>query len=442
MRAFLSKAAQWAKNNRFVAHALRYHPLYYPAAAAVFKSIAAADGADKKARIETLLRRTLARARTTDYGRGKPLDISAWPILEKDLIHSAPQRFITASWPRLPASTSGSSGFPLKLVRSVSNYGAEQAAHDYLFLAAGCIFRTSRVAILRGDNIKNPSDVTPPFWSARDKQTLVFSFPHLTPSTSLLFLKKLEEFNPDILWVYPTSGDALARYLLESGKTLPGVKVLFSSSEMLAPNSWPRWQQAFPQAIVLDYYSQAERVCLSYQRTADTAWFVPAYGYVELLPDAITLETPENLRSARVIATGFWNPAMPLVRYETGDRILYPRSYTDADLEAVALGDKPFTRVLGRLSEYLITPQGGQIQAINNIPYEVEHLERVQFIQSSPSSVEIRCAVLPGFSALDAEKLLVNARKKIPATIDVRIVTDKPLEKMTNGKTPFVIRQC
>jgi phenylacetate-CoA ligase len=255
-------------------------------------------------------------------------------------------------------------------------------------------------------------------------------------------LKKLEEFNPDILWVYPTSGDALARYLLESGKTLPGVKVLFSSSEMLAPNSWPRWQQAFPQAIVLDYYSQAERVCLSYQRTADTAWFVPAYGYVELLPDAITLETPENLRSARVIATGFWNPAMPLVRYETGDRILYPRSYTDADLEAVALGDKPFTRVLGRLSEYLITPQGGQIQAINNIPYEVEHLERVQFIQSSPSSVEIRCAVLPGFSALDAEKLLVNARKKIPATIDVRIVTDKPLEKMTNGKTPFVIRQC
>lgn len=442
MRSFLSKAAQWAKNNKLATRALRYHPLYYSAAARVFADVDAATGDARKTQIEALLHRTLKQATTAAYGRNRPLDIGAWPILEKDLIHTAPSQFIARSWPHMPAATSGSSGFPLRLVRSISNYAAEQAAHDFLCRRAGCVFKNSRVAIIRGDNIKNPSDITPPFWRTRDKETLVFSFPHLTPSTALLFLKKLEDFNPDILWVYPTSGDALSRYILEAGKTLPNVKVLFSSSEMLAPSSWPRWQKAFPGALVLDYYSQAERVCLSYQSSVDTAWFVPAYGFVELLPDTITDETPENLLSAHIIATGLWNPAMPLVRYETGDRILFPRTYSDADLEAVARGEKPFTRVLGRLSEYLITPQGAQIQAINNIPYEVEHLERVQFIQHSPSSVEIRCGVLSNFAAVDAEKLLINARKKIPASMDVRIVTDKPLVKLANGKTPFVIRQC
>jgi phenylacetate-CoA ligase len=141
-----------------------------------------------------------------------------------------------------------------------------------------------------------------------------------------------------------------------------------------------------------------------------------------------------------VIATGFWNRRMPLVRYDTGDRIAYPATYTPADLADVTLGLKPFLQVIGRQSEYLVTPEGSRVLGLNNIPREVNHVLRVQFIQERPDHVEIRVQPAPGYTDADAARLLANARTKIPESVTITITSNQPMRNTAHLKTPFVLR--
>ena len=64
------------------------------------------------------------------------------------------------------------------------------------------------------------------------------------------------------------------------------------------------------------------------------------YGQVELL-DAAEVAAPAGHYAVEIVGTGFWNEALPLVRYRTGEVAIVPQSYSPSDLEDVALGLKP-----------------------------------------------------------------------------------------------------
>jgi phenylacetate-CoA ligase len=436
MRECLISLVNYAKSRRVLNNLLRYHPLTYPHTRSVIQEMVLA-GPDQRRKLQhRLLAATLRTARRTAYGRTMPDAFADWPILGKEAVRDNPRRFFAPTlWP-VPAATSGSSGVPLKLERALSNIASEQAFLDALLAPYGLSFRTARVAVLRGDNIKSPSDTAPPYGRYRDDHYLVLSFPHLNARTFDWFATELKQFQPDILWIYPTGGSFLASLLQEHGRQLR-VPVILSSSEMLMPQARSLMQQVFDSAVV-DYYGQAERACLSWQDDSGAAWFHPAYGLVELEPQPP--EPDSTLREARVIATGFWNSRMPLVRYDTGDRIAYPAHYTADDLAMVALGCKPFSQVVGRQTEYLVTPEGGRVLGLNNIPREVDHILRVQFVQERRDHVDIRVQPAPGYCPEDAARLLANARTKIPDSVTVAIVTDMPLVMTTQQKTPFVVR--
>ena len=436
MREQLTALASLSKSFRRLNDLLRYNPIHYRHITRVIRHVNQTDAYHRARAVEPLLNAALNTALKTPYGKGRDLTLSNWPILQKSEIKANPSRFQTWHWPAIPAATSGSSGEPLRLKRSLKNIAAEQAFLDSLLGSDVLTFRQARTAILRGDTVKDPADAAPPFGEYRHSNQLVLSFPHLNEANVDWFIEELLHFRPDVFWVYPTGADFLASLCLQRQQTIP-VPVVLSSSEMLTTQARHRIEKAF-RGEVVDYYGQAERVCLSYQKRAEEAWFHPAYGFVELFPDDTF--TDDHYRRARVVATGYWKDKMPLVRYDTNDFIMYPAHYTSDDLALVALGLKPFTQVVGRASEFLVTPTGERIQALNNIPKDVLHLRRAQFIQQQSDCVEVRLDVEPAFSATDQAKFLKNARAKIPPTVDISITTNQPLEVTESGKTPFVIR--
>ena len=436
MRSQLLALAGLIKSLSGLNNLLRYNPFFYPAIAATVRTIEQTSAADRHRAVQPLLDRTIEAALRTPYGKGRGRVLSEWPILRKEMVRETPGDFHTSQWIAIPASTSGSSGTPLRLRRSLKNIAAEQAFLDTLLAPQALQFRNARVAVLRGDTVKDPASQSPPFGTYRHRKQLVLSFPHLNQATAGWYIDELLKFQPEVFWVYPTGADFLASLCLLNHRKL-SIPITLSSSEMLTPAAWSRIKEAFGGDIV-DYYGQAERVCLSYQRHPDEAWFHPAYGFVELFPSDEPAD--EDQRRAKIIATGYWKDKMPLVRYDTGDYIAYPAHYSEADLAQVALGLKPFTRIIGRESEFLLTPNGERIQALNNIPKEVKHLRRAQFIQHHLERVEIRLDVEPRFSDEDQQQLVESARTKIPPTIHLTITTDQPLTVTESGKTPFVIR--
>ncbi len=132
---------------------------------------------------------------------------------------------------------------------------------------------------------------------------------------------------------------------------------------------------------------------------------------------------------------------MPLVRYDTGDTLLVPKSYGESELAEVALGRRPFLRLEGRDGEYLLTRQGIRIIGLNQIPREVENVLQVQLVQESFDSVAINVVTTAGFGAADAARLLEQAKAKIPSSLQLTLNVVDRLAATAGGKTPFVLRK-
>jgi len=419
---------------------VRRNPLYYGAIHRQLAQLEQAGIEQRKQWTQARLRKILQFAARTPYGKsvGGTDDIASWPLLDKSKVRDTPTAFHSGrTWFTAHASTGGTTGMPIDLIRSPEAIVAEQVCLDRMMIGLGVEPTEARTAVLRGDNIKDPTDLTPPFWRyALGGRRLLLSSNHLTEATLPHYVRELREFEPEVLWVYPSSLELLCRLLSASGETLRIPRVL-SSSEVLKPGAWLLARQILGCKIA-DYYGQAERIAFAFGFAPTQYFFLPGYSYVELLPHSSDGSAP----AFEIVGTSLWNEAMPLVRYRTGDLLRLPWNYGDTEIEQITYGMCAFEGVIGRDQEVLYAPDRMRVlTGIDHIQREVEHIVRIQVVQEALDRVLIRVVPARGFSEADAKRLERNARNKIPRSIDVRIEVTETLERTQQGKTPFVIHR-
>lgn len=414
----------------------RFPPLYlaYRRDIAAFEAL---DAAGREAHQQRLVERTLAAASTLRgyrARRGRGLD--AYPVLTKEMLRAAPDDYrVSSKLLTTAAATSGSSGIPLAIRRSFASVVFEQASIDHVVALAGGDFRRDRIAILRGEAIKNPSDTKPPYWRMeRGGRIMNFSVAHLNVATAGAFFTALREFGPGIIWAYPSALDMLVACMECEGWRLD-VPVVLTSSEVLTDELRHRAERLFG-ACVADYYGQAERVSFAYALKASSYHFMPAYGRVELQP--IVAESGGRFR---VVATNLRNTAQPLLRYDTGD-IVISADGLDADGAAeVALGTKSFLRIEGRESDYLIAPDGSRLIGMNHIPRSIGGLLQMQIRQTDPDRVLVLAvAAQPADEMLKGE-IAAKLAERLPETMVVEIRFCEAIARDKSGKMPLVVRE-
>ena len=176
------------KRSQFGETLLRRTPLIYGNILRFFAEVeeGGPGGAPANCRSERI-DKIVKVAKKTDYYRATPLshEPNDWPRLDKEQVREAPERFYApAALPVSPAATGGTTGAPLKLRRSWRSVIAEQAALDFLASKAGVQLGKAKVAVLRGDTVKDLNDLTPPFWSYRSGgRVLALSSHHLCAQT-------------------------------------------------------------------------------------------------------------------------------------------------------------------------------------------------------------------------------------------------------------------
>ncbi len=419
--------------------AIRRNPVFYASVRDELLALERADLPERREWTRARVNEALSFAARSAYGRrvGQPARIEDWPLLEKSSVRHDPGAFL--SGPAIfaaRASTGGTTGVPLQLTRSLRSIVLEQACLDEMLRRLGVEAREARVAVLRGDNVKDPSDLQPPFWiTVAGGRRQLFSSNHLNAATIESYARALEDFRPDVLWAYPTSLESLCLLLLRAGRKVSIPRVL-TSSEMLAPHIWQLARTALGSEL-LDSYGQAERVSFAYAQRPEEYRFLPGYAHVEL---HATASAGEHV-FYEIVGTNLWNFAMPLPRYRTGDLIKLPASWGAREVEEVTLGTRTFAGVLGRDSDILISPDGVRLTGIDHFQRDVAHVVRIQVIQEALD--DVRVLVLPdeGYSARDTDQLLHNIRTKLPASMRVDIRSVDALERTALGKTPFVIHR-
>lgn len=450
----MSAAASWknsaataVKGSRWPARIVRHNPaVQRPLARLAHRYRTEPD--ERAAIREQVLARTLRHATATPYGRdlgpSDPTDLSSWPILHKDELKADESRFHTSH--RLPtasAATGGTTGVPLRVRRSLFSLNAEQFFLDRQLMPFDVSFATSRIAVLRGDDIKDPGDLTPPFGRYdQGGRRLVLSSAHLQPATVGWYVDELRRFAPDFFWVYPSSVGSLARLIDRAGLEL-SIPLVVASSENLFPAE-AETVSSILGAVVVDYYGQAERVALATD-TGDGYRFDPLYGTVELQPNEAEEAPSDGLASAAIVGTGHWNAAMPLVRYATGDAIWYrPAGEGDpaGQLARIAVGDEAFVGIKGRTSDYVLGPDGGILVGMNQLPRGLVGVARMQVRQPSLTEVEVLVVTTDGGGLGDQDRATLDASigRKLPPSMTVTVEVVDELPRTAAGKTPFVVR--
>ena len=427
------------KSNYLVERLIRRTPGIYGGFARLLDRFDTYDLDQRRKIASGLLEKALNAAQETGYARKLSLDgdYGNWPILDKDALRDNPGALAKRQiLPAAQASTGGTTGIPLALRRSWTSVVFEQAVLDHLCRAGGVDLSRARVAVLRGDNIKDPSDLAPPFWVERHGgRHLAMSANHLGAGTVAAYQETLNRFDPELLWVYPTVLEAFCRLADKQALRLKSLKLVLASSEVL-PAEINALAGDVLGAPVCDYYGQAERVCASYAFKSEEHYFLPASGHVEL---AFSHED-EAGDYYEVIGTPYWNRAQPLVRYRTGDFARLPKGLSAADVEAVAFGILPFLGIVGRATDYTVSIDGTHLVGMDHIPRGIPHVAQMQIHQYAPERIEIHVVPLPGYGAAVEAMILDQARQKIPETTEVAIRTVDRLQRTARGKAPLVVR--
>jgi len=423
---------------------IRRNPFYYDRSWDVLAQGETRDYEQRRAWVAQQLRQTLQLARRTEYGRtvrgGDQL--ASWPLLDKECLRHGLQSFTTGyKWFSAPATTGGTSGVPLKVLRSLEAIVFEQATIDRVIHSVGVEARTARTAVLRGDNPRDIEVSPNPDCEVINAGRIMTMSANAVTHTSVEFIaNSIETFGPELLCAYPSALETLARYLRDNGRRL-SIPAVVTSSEVFRPEAWLLVQQMLGCRLA-DYYGQAERIAFASANAPGEYRFQHGYSHVEFIPyDGQSMPRDCEYRLYEIVGTSFWNSLLPIVRYRTGDLVRLPASWGERELEELSLGLRTFAGVLGRQQELMVCPQAVRITGIGSIPRDVRNVIRFQIVQENID--ESRILVLPtaDFSTADAELLLANARVRIPPEVNVSVEIAPRLERTPRGKTPLIVHR-
>lgn len=358
------------------------------------------------------------------------------PITPKAAVRDRPEAFWSSAvdGQRLVfESTSGTSGSPLSLRFT------REAVRQWFALIETRMRRwhglgvSDRWAMFGGQLIVPVSRTEPPFWVHNwPMHQLYVSTHHLSRRNAPSIADALCRFRPRYLLGYPSSMALFARYALEDGLKLPEVDVVLSNAEMLTPAQREVIGAAF-RAPVRNTYGMAEAVAGGSECDHGTMHLWPEVGIVEVADEAGRVVSTPGARGPLVL-TGLLNRAMPLLRYEIGDRGHLPSpSDCGCGRTLPVLGE-----IQGRSTDFLITPDDRHVFWINPVFRELPVAE-AQVVQHTIHDVEVRLVPERAWSSSDTEELVARFAARLGPDVTVRVTQVDGIERDPSGKFRAIV---
>lgn len=393
-----------------------------------------------------LLRANVVAARGLAAYRHLPLPpegegVFEWLTAHCDIVAKADlvagrARFYPNAGRRLPwwpsGKTSGTSGSPLEVFRSLDSVIWEEAFNLQLWSWAG--FRLGEPqAVLRGDQVVPLAQREPPYWGwDRFGRQLFLSTRHLRSDTVAAIAQAVRDSGAQMMRAYPSASFELARLCEQQGLSLP-LRAVITGSEPLYPLQREQLERSFG-CKVFDFYGMAERVAYAAQCEQGHYHLNPEYSHVEIV-DAAGRPTDDF---GDVVGTTFHNAVMPLLRYRLSDRARWVsgacpcgRSYPRIELASGKVEDQLYDRDGNAVSASVIT---FAFKGLANI-------RKSQVAQTGPGQWEVRLVPDAGYTEADNAALLDNIQRYVSTRLEVRVRLVDEIPRLPSGKFKWVAQE-
>ena len=359
-------------------------------------------------------------------------DLANLPIITKLDVQSQTDRFVStacSNYKTVMVHTSGTTGGALRFPATV-DATREQWATWWRYRKQHGIAPNTWCGYFGGRSIVPVRQSEPPYWRYNwPGRQLMFSSYHMRPNAMKAYVAKLRMSRPPWLHGYPSMLALLASYIQESGEELGyRVRWVTTGAESLLPQqaeaiscafgTFPR--QSYGMAEAVANFSECECGRLHIDEDLAAVEFVP-------LSDGSAF---------RVIGTNLSNPAMPLIRYDTGDVV-------QSVGEACPCGrpGRFVDRVDGRKEDYVTLRDGTRIGRMDHVFKDMIRVREAQIYQKEPGAIEVRIVRGTGFGPEDEQALLKSFHLRLGLEVSITLEYHDRLPRTASGKLRFVISE-
>jgi len=334
-------------------------------------------------------------------------DLRKIPILTKDDLRNHFNELVAVNAADFKFGTSGTSGstgkpvsFYLDQQSREMEYAAKWRQRRWAHVDINgriATFRTFRG--MQGTNFKSGK----PRWNfnALSKE-LEFNIFGINKETLSKQVRKLREFNPELIEGFPSTIGLLAKYLLERDiKDVSPVAVQTSSESLLSRRLVI--EEAFG-CKVYDWYGQSEYV-VSAGECPEGSYHVTESGIMEIIKDG---ERASEEEMGEIVGTGLYNYSMPLIRYRTTDLGRYSCEKCNC-----GRGMPTVYSLEGRVSDSILTSEGRIITGPsfehywkNEISPRTPHLDYVHVVQKSDKRLIIKLVKAHDYSEEETNEIM------------------------------------
>ena len=363
--------------------------------------------------------------------------LSQLPILTKEAIIQNHSSFVSeAISKKYPVKTSGTTGKALNMMKTFSDTSMQWAVwfrHRHRF---GVRYKDLSVNFTGKLVVPSKQD-KPPFWRYNKTQNqYLINMQHINKQNIDYIVDFLNSISPVFYSGYPSIISEVSRLANESGLTLKEnsrPRVIFCGAENTLDYQNDEMSK-FTGAIITDQYGLTEGNCNLSKCLHGYYHEDFEFCHVELVDEEVL---PDGRKRGRLVGTGFYNEAFPLLRYETGDiAIAMPDDFKCP----CGRHSKVFHSIEGRVDDYVLTVDGRKVMRFDYLFKDTVDIEEAQVVQNELKKIVIRIKLRSEENISLLEKTL---RQRVKDIICSQLLVEfsyvDQIEKSSTGKFKAVI---
>lgn len=361
-------------------------------------------------------------------------DLDQIPLLDKETVRTRQKDLIADNAEQFGItwdSTSGSTGTPLHLIIDNSTKAHKLAAVLRSYQWAG-YFPGKRTFSLQSYTFKDGQAISKRYpmenyWRFNSKL--------LNEDKAVEVLEMINTFKPQVFIGYPFSILLIGQIAQQKGIKIHPFESIITAGETLSDRRRFLLEEMY-HCKVYDFFSHHENVAVITECRHQKKHIVESFAFNEVVDEQ---GNTSKSGSGLLVGTGFYNYAMPLIRYNIGDNAVL-----DTESQACPCGSKfrIVKEIVGRQNDYLETPDGRFLG--NVLEHAVDNAKGVrlsQCVQDTVDHIYINMIVDETFTDESVHNFEQGLRLRLGDEIKIDFKVVEQLEKTKSGKTPFIISQ-
>lgn len=309
------------------------------------------------------------------------------PVLNRKDVSKNSKKFTSSYFKDedlIEIKTSGSSGERLSVFINDSVYKREAAHITRSMELSGINPYDSPTIWLRRYNPKKTSD--PLWYFDYELNRLYMSIYNISKDNFLDYCKRMEDTGSNSLISYPSGIFIFSELCEKTGYAPKWLEKAHFTSEKMNPIWMKKIKKVLPNLNISSHYGQIEKSSLMFTTSYGISNFKNDFDY-----GVASAERVSNSEYCKIVSTGFINPVMPLIKYDTGDRVLEKECLFLERSNIIS----QVSDIDGRDSDLLYNKIGQKVPCVNfyTMAYKIEGLDGFKITQYSDMiNIELVCS--------------------------------------------------